>query len=59
LGLKTVQAKLGLLNATLYITYGLKFKTIDKNCRYYHLVESFDTKDAPELSLYQIRKEVY
>ena len=51
-GLKTVRAKLGLLNASFYVTYGLKFKTIDKNRRYYHLVRSFNTKDASELFLY-------
>ncbi len=57
--LKTIRAKLGLLNASLYVTYGLKFKAIDKNCRYYYLVRSFDTKDAPKLPLYQIGEEVY
>ncbi|PKY39643.1 hypothetical protein RhiirA4_452861, partial [Rhizophagus irregularis] len=37
-GLKTIRAKLGLLNASLYATYGLKYKAIDKSQRYYHLV---------------------
>ena len=58
-GLKTVQAKLGLLNASLYATYGLKFKAIDKNLKYYHLVGSFDSKDAPELPSYQTGEEIY
>ncbi|CAB4414784.1 unnamed protein product [Rhizophagus irregularis] len=58
-GLKTDQAKLGLLNASLYATYGLKFKAIDKNCRHYHLVGSFDSKDAPRLPSYQTGKEIY
>jgi len=48
-----------LLNSTLHVTYGLKFKAIDKNRRYYHLVRLFDTKDAPELPLYQTGEEVY
>ncbi|GBC18173.1 hypothetical protein GLOIN_2v1791232 [Rhizophagus irregularis DAOM 181602=DAOM 197198] len=59
LGLKTVRAKLGLLNASLYATYGLKFKAIDKNLKYYHLVGSFDSKDAPELPSYQTGREIY
>ena len=58
-GLRTVRAKLGLLNSALHATYGLKFKAIDKNRRYYYLVGSFDTKDAPELPLYQTGEEVY
>ncbi|UZO08383.1 uncharacterized protein OCT59_028640 [Rhizophagus irregularis] len=58
-GLKTVRAKLGLLNASLYATYGLKFKAIDKNLKYYHLVGSFDSKDAPELPSYQTGREIY
>jgi hypothetical protein len=58
-GLKTDQAKLGLLNSALYATYGLKFKAIDKSLRYYHLVGSFDVKDAPELPLYQTGGEIY
>ncbi|PKK58056.1 hypothetical protein RhiirC2_796941, partial [Rhizophagus irregularis] len=57
--LKTVRAKLGLLNSALYATYGLKFKAIDKNLKYYHLVGSFDSKDAPELPSYQTGKEIY
>ena len=37
----------------------MKFKAIDKNLKYYHLIGSFDSKDAPELPLYQTGKEVY
>ncbi|RGB25505.1 hypothetical protein C1646_771645 [Rhizophagus diaphanus] len=59
LGLKTDRAKLGLLNASLYATYGLKFKAIDKNCRHYYLVGSFDSKDAPRLPSYQTGEEIY
>ncbi|GES85411.1 hypothetical protein GLOIN_2v1777834 [Rhizophagus clarus] len=59
LELKTVRAKLGLLNASLYATYGLKFKAIDKNLKYYHLVGSFDSKDASELPSYQTGREIY
>src|SRR5947209_16210901 len=44
-GLKTDRAKLGLLNSALHATYGLKFKAIDKNCRHYHLVGSFDRSE--------------
>ncbi len=51
-GLKTIQAKLGLLNSVLYTTYGLKFKAIDKNLKYYYLVRSFDNKDVSELPSY-------
>jgi hypothetical protein len=58
-GLKTVRAKLGLLNSALHSAYGLKFKAIDKGCRYYHLVGSFDSKDAPGLPSYQTGKEIY
>jgi len=58
-GLKTIQAKLGLLNSALYTTYGLKFKAIDKNLKYYHLVGLFDSKDAPELPLYQTGRKIY
>ena len=58
-GLKTIRAKLGLLNASLYATYGLKFKAIDKNRRHYHLVGSFDSKDAPRLPSYQTGEEIY
>ncbi|GES76167.1 hypothetical protein GLOIN_2v1826084 [Rhizophagus clarus] len=57
--LKTDQAKLGLLNSALHATYGLKFKVIDKSRRYYHLDESFDTKDTPRLSSYQTGEEIY
>ena len=57
--MKTDRAKLGLLNASLYATYGLKFKAIDKNCRHYHLVGSFDSKDAPRLPSYQTGEEIY
>src|SRR3954451_1706334 len=59
LELKTDQAKLGLLNASLYTTYELKFKAIDKNCRHYHLVGSFDSKDALRLPSYQTGKKIY
>ncbi len=58
-GLKTDQIKLGLLNSALHATYGLKFKAIDKNCRHYHLVGSFDSKDAPRLPSYQTSEEIY
>ncbi|RIA84395.1 hypothetical protein C1645_742358 [Glomus cerebriforme] len=58
-GLKTDRAKLGLLNSALHATYGLKFKAIDKNLKYYHLVGLFDNKDAPELSSYQTGEEIY
>ncbi|CAB5205247.1 unnamed protein product [Rhizophagus irregularis] len=58
-GLKTNRAKLGLLNLALYGTYGLKFKAIDKNLKYYHLVGSFDSKDAPKLPSYQTGNEIY
>ncbi|GBB84585.1 hypothetical protein RclHR1_11160001 [Rhizophagus clarus] len=37
-GLKTVQAKLGLLNSALYTTYELKLKATNKKSSYYHLV---------------------
>src|ERR1044071_2257600 len=58
-GLITIRAKLSLLNSALHATYGLKFKAIDKNGRHYHLVGSFDSKDAPALSPYQTGKEIY
>jgi len=58
-GLKTDRAKLGLLNSALHATYGLKFKAIDRNRRQYHLVGSFDSKDAPTLPSYQTGKEIY
>jgi len=58
-GLKTIRAKLSLLNSALYATYGLKFKAIDKNRRHYHLVGSFDSKDAPRLPSYQMGEEIY
>ena len=57
--LKTDQAKLGLLNLILHITYGLKFKAIDRSHRYYRLDGSFDTKDAPRLPSYQMGEEIY
>ncbi|GES86148.1 hypothetical protein GLOIN_2v1791232 [Rhizophagus clarus] len=37
---------------------GLK-TAIDKNLKYYHLVGSFDSKDAPELPSYQTGREIY
>ncbi|RGB23923.1 hypothetical protein C1646_773815 [Rhizophagus diaphanus] len=43
-GLKTNQAKLGLLNSALHATYGLKFKAINKNCRHYHLENGKETR---------------
>src|SRR2546421_3781508 len=52
-GLKTLRAKLGLLNSALFSTYGIKYKAIDNNCRYYHLVGPFDSEDAPKLPSYQ------
>src|SRR6266480_4242706 len=58
-GLKTIRAKLGLLNASLYATYGLKFKAVDKSQRYYHLVGLFDSKDAPKFPSYQTGEEIY
>ncbi|POG70163.1 hypothetical protein GLOIN_2v1776239 [Rhizophagus irregularis DAOM 181602=DAOM 197198] len=58
-GLKTIRAKISLLNASLYATYGLKFKAVDKSQRYYHLVGSFDSKDAPKFPSYQTGEEVY
>ena len=57
--LKTIRAKLGLLNASLYATYGLKFKAVDKSQRYYHLVGLFDSKDTPKFPSYQTGKEIY
>ena len=57
--LKTIQAKLSLLNALLYVTYGLKFKAIDKNHKHYHLVGSFNSKDASRLPSYQMGEEIY
>ncbi|RHZ87092.1 hypothetical protein Glove_40g140 [Diversispora epigaea] len=56
-GLKTLRAKLGLLNSALYATYGLKFKATDKSLRYYHLVGLFDDEEAPKLSAYQTGKD--
>jgi hypothetical protein len=58
-GLRTVRAKLGLLNSALHATYGLKFKAMDKHSRHYHLVGSFDNNDSPELPPYQTGKEIY
>ncbi|RIA98063.1 hypothetical protein C1645_813301 [Glomus cerebriforme] len=40
-------------------TYGLKFKAIDKNLKYYHLIRLFDIKDAPKLPSYQTKEEIY
>ena len=37
----------------------MKFKTIDKNHIHYHLVGSFDSKDAPRLPSYQTGGEIY
>ncbi|CAG8686854.1 1275_t:CDS:2, partial [Cetraspora pellucida] len=51
--LKSIKSKLGLLNSALSATYGIKFKAIDNNRRYYHLVGPFDSAYAPELSPYQ------
>src|ERR1051325_7033203 len=58
-GLKTIRAKLGLLNSALHATYGLKFKAMDKHSRHYHLVGSFDNNDSPELPPCQTGKEIY
>jgi hypothetical protein len=58
-GLKTVQAKLGLLNSALYATYGMKFKATNKKNSYYLLVSPFDSRDAPKLPLYQTGEEIY
>ncbi|CAG8526358.1 13394_t:CDS:2 [Cetraspora pellucida] len=58
-GLKTIRAKLGLLNSALHVTYKLKFKAIDKGCRYYYLVGSFDSNNTPALPLYQTEKKIY
>ncbi|CAG8497769.1 17482_t:CDS:2 [Cetraspora pellucida] len=52
-GLKTLRAKLGLLNLALFSTYRIKYKAIDNNRRYYHLVGPFDSEDAPKLPSYQ------
>ena len=57
--LKTVRAKLGLLNSALYTTYGLKLKATNKKSSYYHLVSPFDSSDAPKLPLYQTGEEIY
>ncbi|RGB21966.1 hypothetical protein C1646_776908 [Rhizophagus diaphanus] len=58
-GLKTDRAKLGLLNSALQATYGLKFKATNKKLTQYHLVGSFENKDAPKLPSYQTEEEVY
>ena len=58
-GLKTIRAKLGLLNSALYVTYGLKFKAINKKLTHYHLVGSFDSGNIPKLPSYQTGEEVY
>ena len=57
--LKTVRAKLGLLNSALYATYGLKFKAINKKLTHYHLVGSFNSGNIPKLPSYQTGEEVY
>ncbi|PKK61806.1 hypothetical protein RhiirC2_791256 [Rhizophagus irregularis] len=59
MGLKTIRAKLGLLNSALYVTYGLKFKAINKKLTQYHLVGSFDSENASKLPSYQTGEEVY
>ncbi|CAG8441129.1 2589_t:CDS:10 [Scutellospora calospora] len=46
-------SKLGLLNSVLFSTYGIKYKAIDNNCRYYYLVRPFDSEDAFKLPSYQ------
>jgi len=51
--------KLDLLNSAFYIIYRLKFKTINKNLKYYYLIGLLDNKDASKLLLYQIGKEIY
>ena len=58
-GLRTVRAKLSLLNSALHATYGLKFKAMDKYSRHYYLVGSFDNNDSSELPPYQTGKEIY
>jgi hypothetical protein len=58
-GLKTIRAKLELLNSALYATYGLKFKAINNKHAHYHLVGSFDSKNSPKLPSYQTGEEVY
>ncbi|CAJ0758414.1 9238_t:CDS:2 [Entrophospora sp. SA101] len=52
-GLKTLRAKLGLLNSALYTTYGLKLKGTNNKHTHYHLVGEFDDEDAPKLPPYQ------
>src|SRR6185437_7079530 len=37
-GLESIKSKLELFNTALNKTYGLKFKAIDKNLRYYYLL---------------------
>ncbi|CAG8749105.1 13525_t:CDS:2 [Cetraspora pellucida] len=55
--LKTLRAKLGLLNSALYTTYGLKLKGTNNKHIYYYLVGAFDSIYAyaytPELPPYQ------
>ncbi|CAG8623407.1 8178_t:CDS:2 [Cetraspora pellucida] len=55
--LKTLRAKLGLLNSALYATYGLKLKGTNNKHTHYHLVGAFDSIYAyaytPELPPYQ------
>ncbi|CAG8647378.1 1609_t:CDS:2, partial [Gigaspora rosea] len=45
-GLKTIRAKLGLLNSALHVTYGLEFKAVDKYRRHCHLIGLFDNIDT-------------
>ena len=51
--LKTVRAKLGLLNSALYATYGLKFKAIITKRTHYHLYNTNkrNTKILTNISL--------
>jgi len=57
--LKTIWAKIELLNLALYVTYGLKFKAINNKHAHYYLVSSFDSENSPKLPSYQTGKEVY
>jgi len=52
-GLKTIRAKLGLLNSALHATYGLNLKATNNKHTHYHLVGLFDKEDAPKLPEYQ------
>ncbi|RHZ80881.1 hypothetical protein Glove_131g53 [Diversispora epigaea] len=49
-GLKSDKAKLDLLNSVLFTTYEIKFKAIDNNRKYYHLVGKFDKRPFYENS---------